>query len=279
MILKALIPLALATGLLATGAIQQHFQGSSSSGHFSRMEAKLGLSPDQKKAIHQVIEQHRPTLAARMEALVQARNAALDAGMDPAVSPEAWRPYQETFAQGAYDLVKEVRATYLEALPILSDSQRADGKAMLKQLRAHLAGMHGMHGDLAHHLLKSRLDLTEPQEAAIQAIVTAHRPALESKLEALHQLHAGALDAALDPTTSQEVLDQNFLTIRAAGFALSSEVRATYLEAQAQLTPEQRQKTKDLVKDLRTALDGIRKLIAGSDPLPWMPTPCAPSPS
>jgi len=263
MILKVFIPLALATGLVATGTVQQHFQGTSPSGHFSRVEAKLKLTPEQKKALHQVIEQHRPTLATRMEALVQARNAALDAGMDPAVSSEAWRPYQETFAQSAHDLAKEVRGTYLEALPILSDSQKADGKAMLQQLRSHLAGMHGMHHDLAQLLLKNRLDLTATQEAAIQAIVATHHPALESKLEALHQLHASALDAALDPATSQDVLDQDFIAMREAGFALSSEVRATYLEAQAQLTSEQRQKAKDLVKDLRTALDGIRKLIAG----------------
>jgi len=263
MILKVLIPLALATGLLATSAIQQHFQGSGPSEHFSQLEAKLKLTPEQKKAIHQVIEQHRPALATRTEALVQARNAALDTGMDPAVSPEAWRSYQETFAQTTYDLAKEVRGTYLAALPILSDSQKADGKAMLKQLRSHLAGIHGMHHDLAHHLLKSRLDLTETQEAALQAIVATHHPALKSKLEALHQLHAATLDAALDPATSQDVLDQNFATIREAGIALSSEVRATYLEAQAQLSPEQRQKAKDLVKDFRTALDGIRKLIAG----------------
>lgn len=260
MIIKTVATAVIITGMLAPAAFKGHFHHGSP---IKLMESKLKLTTAQKNAIHQIFEQHRPALTAKTGALVQARNAALDAGLDPSVSPEAWRPYQEKFAQAAHELGLEIRSAYLEALPILSDSQKTEGRALLKQFHGQVARMHGQHHEMAHHLVKNRLDLSETQDSSIQAIVATHQPALKAKAETLHQLHGSAMEAALNPATPQEVLERNFLAVRDAAFELSSEVRGTYLEAQAQLTPEQREKGKALVQDFRGAVDGIRKLLLG----------------
>jgi len=265
MIFKAFLPIALATGVATTGAFQHPFQGSGPCSHVAQLESKLKLSPDQKKAIHSTFEQHRPALSARMETLVQARNAALETGLDPSLSPEAWRPAQEQFAQATRGLAQEVRATYLEALPILNEGQKADALALLKEHKAKPHRFHGhdrIHG-MVERFVAHRLDLTPQQQRAIQATVERHHPALKAKAEALHQTHATALQAALDPACSQALLDQHFAAVQEAAFALSQEVRATYLEAQVQLSPEQRGKFKTLVQDASQALDAVRKLVLG----------------
>ena len=92
---------------------------------------------------------------------MQARNAALDAGMDPAVPQEAWRVQQEQVADAMYDVAKEVRSAYLEALPILTEPQKAEGKALLKKAHGHMEGMHGRHHGFALGFLKNRLELTD----------------------------------------------------------------------------------------------------------------------
>jgi hypothetical protein len=206
---------------------------------------------------------HQSTLAIQVEALVQARNEVLDGGMDPSVSQEAWRVQQERMAEAIQVVAMEVRGTYLEALPILTDAQKAEGQALLKKAHGHLEGMHGRHHDLALGFLKRRLDLTEAQVTAIQAVLANHKSALAAKKNALHQAMTAAVAAAMDPATSQGILDQRFGTVKAAGFALSAEVRGAYLEIVPQLTLEQREAARGLMKDFRTAVDGVRKLALG----------------
>jgi hypothetical protein len=260
MFIKLLIPATLAAGLCVTVAFTGGCHGQLPG---ALLESKLNLSAAQTTAIHGVFKRHQPTLATKVEALVQARNAALDAGMDPSVSQEAWHVQQERMAEAIQVVAMEVRGAYLEALPLLTDAQEAEGQALLKKAHGHMEGMHGRHHDLALNFLKRRLDLTEAQVAAIQAVLANHKGALTAKKDALHRAMTAAVGAAMDPATPQGTLDQHFGTVKAAGFALSAEVRGAYLEIVPQLTLEQREAAKGLVKDFRTAVDGVRKLTLG----------------
>lgn len=264
MILKTFLPVVLATGAAAGGFLHP-FQGQASCSPLARFESRLQLSPEQKKALHRVFEQHRPALGARVETLVQARNAALEAGLDPAVSPAAWRPTQDQFAQAARGLAQEIRAAYLDALPVLDEAQKAEGRILFQAIHGKPHRFHGYERihDLARGFVKHRLNLTDEQDRAIQAIVERHQPALKARAEALHEAHARALQTALDPAASQALLDQSFAAVQEAALALSHEVRATYLEAQVQLSPEQRGRFRNLVRDAGSALDAVRKLALG----------------
>ncbi len=262
MFTKFIVPAAVAAGLaLSVGCGRD--QASHGFMPSDLLASRLKLSAEQKQAIQGAFKRHRPTLAARMEALVQARNTAMDAALDPAVSQEAWRIQQEQVAIAVKAMAMEVRSTYQEALPILTESQKAEGKALLKKIHAHMEGMHGRHHDLAFAFVKNRLELTDAQAATIQTLVSHRKPTLEAKRDALHKAMAAALEAGLDPAVSQAVLDQRFAAAQEAGLALSSEVRAAYLEVVPQLTPDQREAAKVLVKDFRNAVDGIRKLALG----------------
>jgi hypothetical protein len=84
-----------------------------------------------------------------------------------------------------------------------------------------------------------------------------------AKRDTLHQAMTTAMEAALDPATSQAALDQRFSTVKETGFALSAEVRSAYLEIVPQLTQEQREAAVGLMKDFRNAVDGVRKLALG----------------
>lgn len=227
------------------------------------LESRLKLSTDQKTAIRDAFKRHKPALAARVETLMQARNAVLDAGMDPAVTPEAWRAQQGQLADAMYDVAKEIRGAYLEALPTLTDSQKAKAKALLKKTHAHMEGLHGRHHEFALRFVQHRLELTDAQMTAIQTVMDNHKTALTAKKETLHKAMATAMEAAMDPATPQGVLDQRFGTVKEAGFALSTEVRAAYLEVVPQLTPDQREAAKGLMRDFRNAVDGVRKLALG----------------
>lgn len=126
-----------------------------------------------------------------------------------------------------------------------------------------MEGMHGRHHGSALGFLKDRLELSEAQAAAIQTVVASHGTALAAKRETLHKAMIPALEAALDPATSQATLDERYGAAREAGLALSAEVRTVYLEVLPQLTPEQREAAKGLVVDFRNAVDGVRKLALG----------------
>jgi Spy/CpxP family protein refolding chaperone len=263
MLVKLLIPATLAAGLCTPFALKGGFHGGAGQMPGAFLESKLKLTADQKTAVHEVFKRHKPILAANVEALIQARNAALDSGMDPTITQEAWRAQQERMADAVYDVAKEVRRAYLEALPILTDAQKAEGKALLKKAHGHMEGMHGRHHEFALHFLTNRLDLTKAQVTAIQTVLDNHKTALKAKQEALHKEAVPAMEAAMDPATPQSTMDQRFGTVKEAGFALSAEVRATYLEIVPHLTPEQREAAKGLMQDFRNAVDGVRKLALG----------------
>ena len=108
MIMKLLIPATLAAGLCVPVAFKGGFHGGAGQMPSAFLESKLKLSTDQKSAIHEVFKRHKPAFATRMETLVQARNAALDAGLDPTVTPEAWRTQQEQMANAIYEMAKEI---------------------------------------------------------------------------------------------------------------------------------------------------------------------------
>ncbi len=260
MLAQWLIPATLAAGLCAPAAFKT---GSHGFMPCAVLESRLKLSTDQKTAIRDAFKRHKPALAARVETLMQARNAVLDAGMESSITPEAWRAQQDQLANAIYEVAKEVRGTYLEALPILTDSQKVKGKALLKKAHAHMEGMHGRHHEMALHFVKNRLELTDAQMIAIQTIMDTHKAALRARQETLHKAMVPAMEAAMDPATPQADLDQRFEAVKEAGFALSNEVRAVYLEILPQLTPEQREDAKGLVKDFRNAVDGVRKLALG----------------
>lgn len=265
MFIKLMIPVALVAGLATPAVVKGGFPGHgwSSVSPAAFLEAKLKLSTDQKSALHEVFKRHRPALAEKVQTVVQARNAALDAGMDPSVTQEAWRVQQEQMADAVYGLAKEIRSAYLEALPVLTDAQKTAGKALLKKAHSHMEGMHGRHHAFALGFVKHRLELTDAQSAAIQTILENHKTALEAKAEGLHKATSAAQEVGLDPAATQVALDQQFAAVREAGMALSSEVRSAYLEMVPQLTPDQREAAKGLMKDFREAVDGVRKLALG----------------
>jgi len=260
MFVKWLIPTTLAAGVCAPMAFQGGFHGAAPG---ALVGAKLKLSADQKTAIHDVFKRHKPALAAQVERLMQARNAALDQGMDPAVPQAAWRSQQEQVADALYEVAKEVRSAYLEALPLLTPSQRAEGASLLKKAHRHMEGMHGRHHGNALGFLKGRLELTDAQTVAIQAILDSHKATLVTRRDALHAAMTKATEAALDPATSQAALDQHYGAAKESGLALGAEVRAVYLEVVPQLTPGQREAARGLMVDFRTAVDGVRKLALG----------------
>lgn len=260
MFLKLLIPATVAAGLCAPMAFPGGFHGAAPG---ALLEAKLKLSAEQKAAIHGVFKQHKPALAKKVETLVQARNAALDAGMDPTVPQGAWQIQQEQVADAMYDVAKEVRSAYLAALPILTAGQKAEGESLLKKAHGHMEGMHGRHHGFALGFLKNRLELTDAQGTAIQTILDSHRTALAAKRDTLHKAMTAALETGLDPAASQAVLDQRYGAAKEAGLALSTEVRSVYLEIVPRLTPEQREAATGLMVDFRTAADGVRKLALG----------------
>lgn len=259
---KLLLPVVAAAGLaLSVGCDRDHASTGSLPGDV--LASRLKLSTEQRTALRAAFKRHKPALSGRMEALVQARNAMLDAGLDPAVTPEAWRPYQERTAAAMQDLAQEVRATYLEALPLLTDAQKREGKALMAKFHGRMEGMHGRHHAILLTFVKNRLELSDAQAATVQAVHQRHQPALETKRKVLHQAMVPALEAALDPNASQTALDQRFADVKEAGIALGAEARATYLEAAPTLSPEQQASARELVVDARNAVDSLRKLLLG----------------
>lgn len=262
MIPKLLLPALAAAGLaLSVGCGRDHASLGSLPG--DRLASRLKLDAEQRTALRSAFKRHKPALAARMEAVVQARNAMLDAGLDPAVPPEAWRPYQERTAAAMQDLAREMRAAYLEALPLLTEAQRREGKALMTTFHGHMEDMHGRHHGFLLAFVKHRLELSDAQVGALQAVHGRHEPALEAKRKALHEAMAPALEAALDPNATPAALDQQFVAVKEAGITLGAEVRAVYLEAAPTLTPEQQTAAKELVVDARNAVDSLRKLLLG----------------
>jgi hypothetical protein len=262
MFIKFIVPAAVAAGMaLSVGCGRD--QASHGFMPSDLLASRLKLSTEQKQVIHGTFKRHQASLALRMEALAQTRNAAMDAGMDPAISQEVWRAQQEQVAIAAQAMAMEVRSTYLEARPALTEAQKAEGKTLLKKVHTHMEGMHGRHHDLVFNFVKNRLDLTDAQATKIRTILDRRKPALEAKRDTLHKAMTATLEAGLDPATPQAVLDQRLAAAKEAALALSSEVRAAYLEVVPQLTPDQREAAKTLVRDFRNAVDGVRKLALG----------------
>lgn len=262
MSLKLILPAAAAAGLvLSVGCGRDHASLGSLPGDM--LASRLKLDAEQKTALRATFKRHKPALAARMEAVVQARNAMLDAALDPRITPEAWRPHQEGAAAAMQDLAREVRATYLEALPLLTESQKREARALLKRFHGHMEGSHGRHHDFLLRFVKNRLELSDVQMTTLEAVHERHKPALEAKRKALHAAMVPAMEAALDPATAQAALDQRFAAVKDAGMTLGAEVRAVYLEAHPTLTPEQQAAAKELVVDTRNAVDSLRKLLLG----------------
>lgn len=259
---KLILPAVAAAGLtLSVGCGRDHASIGFLPGDL--LASRLMLSNEQRTALRAAFKRHKPALSARMEALVQTRNAMLDAALDPALTPEAWRPYQERTAAAMQDLAREVRATYLEALPLLTETQKREGKALMAKFHGRMEGMHGRHHTFLLRFVKDRLELSDAQVTTLQAVHERHQPALEAKRKGLHQAMVPALETALDPNATQATMDQRFAAVKEAGIALGAEIRAAYLEAAPTLTPEQHASAKELVVDTRNALDSLRKLLLG----------------
>lgn len=259
---KLLLPVVAAAGLtLTVGCGRDHASIGSPPGDM--LASRLKLSNEQRTALRAAFKRHKPALSARIEAVVQARNAMLDAALDPALTQEAWRPYQERTAAAMQDLAREVRATYLEALPLLTEAQKREGTTLLTKFQGRMEGMHGRHHTFLLHFVKNRLELSGAQVTTLQAVHERHQSALEVKRKALHQAMVPALETALDPNATQAALDQRFAAVKEAGIALGAEVRAVYLEAVPTLAPEQQASAKELVVDARNAADSLRKLLLG----------------
>lgn len=88
------------------------------------------------------------------------------------------------------------------------------------------------------------LDLTAAQRSAIQAVFEKHRAAHQEKQKAAMQNEKALLDALFEETTTGAQLKGLHQAASDARFALLLEDRATRLEVDALLTPEQRAKAK-----------------------------------
>jgi Spy/CpxP family protein refolding chaperone len=255
MLLKLALPLAL-----------------TSVGGFSAMHGpaciakRLGITDAQKASFHASVEAHKPALMAKAKTFCDARGALMDAGMDPAVATESLEPLKAQVSETSFELMKEVRAVYLEVLPQLTDEQRAKGRAALQEFHVHVGekkAQHAEHHAMMARFLSHRLELSEAQQQRLQAIHEAHQPTLQARFQALHAVMKPALEAALDPQTSEAALRAQHQQVMSAVFAVGTEIRSTYLEALPVLTEAQRGQLKNLVTQVRTHVEGLRKALLG----------------
>ncbi|MBL0311534.1 MAG: hypothetical protein IPP78_02235 [Holophagaceae bacterium] len=272
MFFKIALPLVLAAGIGGPFAMKHGMQvdgpcgGSAFKGH-GLMVQKLGITDVQKTSFKQAVDRHKPALAAKAQLFFDARSALLDAGLDPTNTTDSLRPLQQRTAEMGFELAKEVRSIYLELLPHLTESQKAKAKMGFEMIRSKmgqgLGEEQGHRHGMMMHLMGARLDLSDAQKQAVESIHVAHKPAIEAKKEAFHGLIMTAVDAGLDPNTTEDALRQNQQKVAEAAFALATEVRGAYLESLPVLSEAQRVKGREFLSQLRTHKEGLRKVMLG----------------
>lgn len=271
MLIKLALPLVLAAGIGGPLAIKHGMKGHCGGGGCFKgpemIVEKLGITDTQKAAFKQAFTRHKPALMAKATSFFEARSALMDAGLDPANSTESLRPLQQKTAEAGFELAKEVRALYLEVLPQLTERQKVKVKEGLDMIHNHMANTHeqgaGRHHEMMMHLVGERLELTDAQKQALERIHEARKPVIQAKKEALHGVILKAVQAGLDPNTSEDVLKQNQEKVAEAVFAMGVEIRGAYLESLPVLTEAQRIKVRELITQFRTHKEGMRKVMLG----------------
>lgn len=105
---------------------------------------RLGLDANQRAAVKQVLEAHRPALAARHDAFREARRALVDGCLDPQLPEPQLAQLQSRSSAAALELAQEVHRTVRELDPVLTAAQRAQARALLTQARLHLDGLRAL---------------------------------------------------------------------------------------------------------------------------------------
>ncbi len=113
------------------------------------------------------------------------------------------------------------------------------------------------------------LDLTTAQRSAIQAVFEKHRAAHQEKQKATMQKERALMDALFEGSTSEAQLRELHRAASDARFALLLEDRATRLEVDALLTPEQWAKAKERSPRMQKGPEGAPPM--GEPGVPPMP--------
>lgn len=100
------------------------------------------------------------------------------------------------------------------------------------------------------------LDLTTAQRSAIRAVFEKHRAAHQEKQKAAMQKERALMDALFEGSTTEAQLRELHRAAGDARFALLLEDRATRLEVDALLTPEQRAKAKEQQARMKPGPEG-----------------------
>lgn len=125
----------------------------------------------------------------------------------------------------------------------------------------------GLHEHL-HALVARKLDLSQAQKDAAQAVITAHHPALLAKGQAVFQARADLMQALTDPQTTEGEIRAMETRASTAHLALELELNQVVKEIAPILTPEQQVKARQLVLEARSHVEGMLAAFHGGGQVP-----------
>ena len=130
----------------------------------------------------------------------------------------------------------------------------------LPALLTGAVGLHQSHLDLHRHFQKiaaQKLELTTDQQAAIQKIVEAHRPALRQEAEPLVEVRSDLGRSLVDPKTTEGQIRDLEAKGSAADLVLELEVNQVVKEINPLLSDAQRVKAGQLIAEFHGHVAGF----------------------
>ncbi len=108
---------------------------------------RLELTPEQKDAIHKVVQSRHGSLHVKAKAAFEGRADVIQALTDPQTTEGQIRELEAKASTANLALDLEVNQLFREISPILTEGQRAKAKQLVGEFRAHIEGFLAMaHG-------------------------------------------------------------------------------------------------------------------------------------
>lgn len=104
----------------------------------------LNLTEAQKTSVHQILDAHKPAMAAKTAAARDARRALVDAVTSPATSEAQLKTLHDAAAAAQFEVLKEGRAIFLEVDPLLTPEQRTKAHELKDRMRSRMDHFRGM---------------------------------------------------------------------------------------------------------------------------------------
>jgi Spy/CpxP family protein refolding chaperone len=199
---------------------------------------RLDLSSDQISSLRAVASRHRPAISSLVEREIETRAALREAIRRTPVDEAAIANAADAVAAVDQEFANARASFFVEAAPILTDTQRAELEAFISEVQPLVVAR--LHAASEPTLLLRRLNLSEQSEKAAAAVLASHRDAIASRgasvLEAHADLGRSIRQAAVDKAAVQRASEH----LAACQKELALERGRTYAAMASALTEDER---------------------------------------